>query len=188
MSWWGKRALYNAMARNVEPAVRLTTKDHWVWGVIGALVHVCTFGGTTRHEFLTRYGTTIGPVVAVPREWPSLSPGFIVHEATHAADMRRASFGIHPWAGLPFYGLAYLLLPLPMGFAFFRYWLELRADRAAWRHELRRGHRSPDGVTKRAQQRGDALKGGAYGFAWLWARGGYARAAKAVLEEFGYGG
>lgn len=182
-SWVDERARYEAIARRVEPAVRLTTKDSWFWKALAVLVHGVTFGGTTRREFLDRYGTTIGPVVATPRSWSQLREGYLIHEATHARDMRLAGLGIHPWAGLLFYGLAYLLVFLPLGFAWARYRLELRADTAAWRHELRSGLRTPEQVRKRAKYRGDSLYGGAYGYAWLWARGGYRRRAEAVIKE-----
>jgi hypothetical protein len=185
-SWTSDLSRYQDLARQIEPAIRLTTKAGWFWRALAPVVHVCTFGGTTRKAFLEKYGTTIGPVVASPRSWPRLNEGYLVHEVTHAADMRKAGLGIHPWVGLLLYGLAYLALPFPIGFAWCRYRLELRADKAAWRHELAHGLRGPEGIIERAKERGEALRGGAYGYAWLWARGGYLKAAQAVLKESGY--
>lgn len=184
MSWVDDTARYEAIARKVEPAVWLTAKDSWIWKVIGALVHVFTFGGTTYRKFLDDYGTTIGPVVASPRAWSTLSEGYLVHEATHARDMRLAGLSLHPWVGLLPYGIAYLLLFFPIGLAWCRYRLELRADRARWRYELAHGFKSPEDIQKQAERRGEKLRGGAYGYAWPGARGGYRRTVEAVIKEF----
>jgi len=185
-SWTDDLSRYQDLARQIEPAIRLTTKDGWFWRALAVVVHGVTFGGTTRTEFLEDYGTTIGPVMANPRRWPRLGEGYIVHEGTHAADMRKAGLGIHPWVGLLFYGLVYLLVFFPFLLAYGRYKLELRADVARWRHELKQGLRSPDQLRAHAERRGKSLKGGAYAFAWLWARKGYASRVEAVIEEIGH--
>lgn len=182
VSWTDDLLRYQDLVRQIEPAVRLTTKDGWFWRALACIVHVVTFGGTTRTAFLESYGTTIGPLVASPRSWARLSEGYLVHEATHARDMRLAGFGIHPWVGLLFYGLVYLLMFLPIGLAWARYRLELRADTAAWRYELRRGLKGPKEVRERALRRGQSLKGGAYGYAWPWAVWGYQRRAEKVIH------
>jgi len=183
MSWMIHKTELEGLVHKIEPAARLTTKDHWFWKVLAVLVHIFTFGGTTRKEFLERYGTTIGPVIASPKEWPSLNQGYLIHEATHAADMRKASLGIHPWVGLPLYGVAYLFLFLPFGLAWPRYRLELRADKKRWAHELDTHLRTPRDIMSHAVSRGKSLKGGAYGYAWPWAVEGYKRAAEKVIRS-----
>jgi hypothetical protein len=186
MSWVDEKERYSAIARSFDSAIKLITKDGWVWKVLAALVHVFTVGGTTYSRFLHKYGNGIGAIIASPRVWLKLSEGYLVHEATHCQDMRKAGLWIHPWVGLLPYGIAYIFLPFPFGFAFFRYWLELRADVARWRYELRNGLKGPDQIRSHAKARGQSLFGGAYGCAWLWARRGYRRRAEAVIKERGY--
>ena len=98
--------------------------------------------------------------------------------------MRLAGLGIHPWVGLLPYGIAYLLLFFPIGLAWFRYRLELRADTKRWTYELDKGQRNPTNVRAAAVRRGKKLKGGAYGYAWPWAVKGYVRRAEAVIKEW----
>ena len=182
-SWTDELVRYQTIARRIEPAAKLVTKDSWFWRALAYVVHGVTFGGTTRKEFLEDYSTTIGPLIAIPGSNASVREGLLVHEANHAADMRKASFGLHPWAGLPLYGIAYLLVFLPLGLAWARYRLELRADTAEWRYELARGQISVEALRERAAYRGESLRGGAYGYAWPWAVRGYKQRVEAVIKE-----
>lgn len=183
MSWTIHKTELEGLVHKIEPTARLTTKDHWFWKVLAVLVCIFTFGSIPRKKFLTQYGTTIGPIIASPKEWPSLKQGYLVHEATHAADMRKAGLGIHPWAGIFFYALAYLFLFLPFGLAWFRYKLELRADIARWRYELKTGLRTPREVIIHAAARGKSLSNGTYGYAWLWSTDGYRKTVEKIIKE-----
>jgi len=181
MSWTLRKDHYTALARKIEPSCRLTTKDGWFWKVLAVLLHALTFGKMSYSTFLEDYGTTIGPVIASPRAWTALSEGYLVHEATHAADMRKAGLWIHPWVGIVPFGLVYLLFIFPMGLAWARYRLELRADTARWKHELSAGGTAAT-IRYHAQRRGEALSGAPYAWAWPWALEPYKQRAEAVIQ------
>ena len=97
-----------------------------------------------------------------------------------------------PWktivafAGLPLYAVLYLLLPLPAGLAFFRYYFELDADRFRWRHMLASGQGAP-AVRNRAQRFAKTITSSSYAWSWPsdWAAKAFAVAAEEVIREYG---
>ncbi len=88
-------------------------------------------------------------------------------------------------AGLPFFAVVYLLLPLPLGLAAGRFYLELDADRAAWRLALREGWMTNGEVLVEAGRRAESLSRGIYLFAWprSWASRRYDRLARELVHE-----
>jgi hypothetical protein len=75
---------------------------------------VVTFGGM--REFLDSYQTTIRKTIYVTSDWDELDPDeryvTMRHEAVHLRQFRRYT--------LPGMAVLYILLPLPLGLAYFR--------------------------------------------------------------------
>jgi hypothetical protein len=195
MSWVRDKQSYLAIAREIDPAIILTTKDAWVWKVIAAVVMVFTFGGISYREFLEEYATTIGPVQAYPAKWSRLSRRLLVHEARHTVQCGWCGWAfpilgwvhpkLRPWAGLPFFGVAYLLVFLPLGLAFVRWRAEIDADRASYARMLHDGD-SPDRVRMRARAFAAKVCGGNYGWSWpkKWGVAGFVKAADGAIAEY----
>lgn len=140
--------------------------------LIDVALRALTFGGQSR--FMTDYVTTIGPRIYVPSSWaarPAAERYCVMrHEAVHLAQFRRL--------GLVGMTLIYVLLPLPMGFAAGRAWIEWEAYRetviATWQvhgPEVARGERLRVEIIRR-------FTGPDYG--WMWLRG---RTIERALER-----
>ena len=108
----------------------------------------------------------------------------LVHEARHTRQARWCGLGLHPWLGLPLFGLLYLALPLPAGLAVARVFFEIDADRAAWRHALASGA-SPDQVRARAAEFAGRVCSGHYGWPLppRIGRAWFARTAERVIAQ-----
>jgi hypothetical protein len=183
MSWVVQKYRYSRIAWGIDSSVRLVTKDAWPWKVIAALVMICTFGGIPYRTFLEKYATTIGPIQGYPRSWSKLSTRLLIHEARHTRQSRWFGLGIHPWLGLPIFGLLYLLVFLPLGFAYCRWRFEIDADLAAYRWALRNGY-EPDWVRDRAKRFGAQVCSGHYGWSWIiGGTRGFEKAAEKAIHE-----
>jgi hypothetical protein len=164
MSWTDEHARLETIARVIEPSVRLVPKEGPFWRAVGRLAAVATIGGIDLRTFLEDYATAIGPLQGYPRHWSvARVEALLVHEARHTRQARWCGFGIHPWLGLPLFGALYLALPLPAGGAVLRFWFELDADRASWRHALRCGA-TPEQVRARAAEFASRVCSGHYGW------------------------
>jgi hypothetical protein len=88
---------------------------------IGRALTLITLGGQSSYG--TRYVTTIGERIYLPSGWAArhADDRYVTmrHERVHLRQFRRYT--------LPFMAIAYLLLPLPLGLAWFRYRLEREA-------------------------------------------------------------
>ena len=103
------------------PRFRLIRKDRaWTQKTIDRLLRVVTFGG--QRSYLTGYHTTIGQRVYVTSDWEELPDAnryvTLRHERAHLRQFRRYT--------LPGMALLYLLLPLPIGLAWFRARFEMQ--------------------------------------------------------------
>lgn len=183
MSWIDRKSEYEAIARKIDPSAKLVTKDAWPWKVLAVLVTAVTFGGMTYRRFLDDYATTIGPIQGYPRQWPILSARIIVHEARHTQQARWCGLWIHPWVGLPLFGLLYIAVFLPIGFAFFRWRFEIDAELASYRYQLR--HKTPPSeIRARAKRFGPVVCGGDYGWSWIIGGvAGFESAAEKAIQE-----
>jgi hypothetical protein len=108
--------------------VRLVDKrDSWLQRVIDVALSVVTMG--KQSAYLTRYVTTIGRTIYVTPDWEErpLADRYVtlLHERVHLEQFRR-------W-GVLLMGIAYLLLPLPVGLAWFR----MRWEREAYEATVR---------------------------------------------------
>jgi len=190
VAWFEEQPRLQRLARTIEPTARLETKDGWLWRAMARALPLVTLGGISRRAFLEDYATTIGPLQGYPRAWDAAAvERLLVHEARHTRQARWFALGLHPWLGVPLMGVAYLLLPLPLGLAYVRYRLELDADAADWRHRLARGA-GADEIRSRARQLAERVASGHYGWAWprRWALRGFARAAERALARARRGG
>jgi hypothetical protein len=184
-SWLDQRARLQAIAQAIEPSVRLVPKEGALWRAVGRLASAATLGGISLRTFLEDYATAIGPLQGYPRGWSvERVESTLVHEARHTRQARWCGLGIHPWLGLPLFGLLYLALPLPAGLAVLRFLFELDADRAAWRHALASGA-PPEQIRARAAEFAGRVCSGHYGWpiprslgvAW------FARSAEGVIRQ-----
>lgn len=186
MSWVDRKDELETKARQIDPAVHLTTKDGWFWKALAAILLVLSFGTFKRERFLERFATTIGPLQAYPREWSAAQVAHVlIHESRHTRQFRVCGFFIHPWVGVPLMALIYGLLPLPAGLAVFRAWLELDADRYRWRVLLEQGKTPPDWIRRRAESFAMTVSGPSY--IWSlprpWLEKWFRRAAEKVIAE-----
>lgn len=103
--------------------IRVVEKSGWFWRAIDIALRIVTIGRMT--TFLTDYVTTIGPVVAHPVGKPP-SNSTLIHEFVHVDQFAVAGLG-NAWLGIIPMAVGYLLLPLPIGFAWVRWRLEVQA-------------------------------------------------------------
>lgn len=186
MSWVADQEQLQAEARQIDPSIRLTTKNGRFWRFLAWCLFLLSFGKFKREDFLVLFATTLGNVQAYPESW---STAFVrrvmIHESRHSWQSKMCGFGVHPMVGLPIMGLLYALLPLPAGLAFFRFWFELDADKASWRHALANGLDTPDGIRARAASFAATVSSSAY--MWpVWrsfAVAQFAKAAEKVIAE-----
>lgn len=182
MSWTDNRSAYEALARDKNKDAILTTKDHWLWSALWWLGVVLTLGlfavGISRKRFLTEFATTIGPVQGYPKEWPSLDQVVVIHECEHVRQMQLCGFG-NAWVGLLLYTLLYILLPVPLGFAWFRYYFERRADEVAWKWAFEMGTMNLSEILAQSARRAKMVSGGSYFWSvpFKFAQAGYLKAA-----------
>jgi len=124
-------ARYQALLDEIRaefPRFRLVDKSQsLLQRSIARALALVTLGGQRR--YLDGYVTTIGSRVYVPPNWMQRTADdrwmTMRHERVHLRQFRR-------WT-LPAMALAYLLLPLPLGLAWFR----MRVERAAYEETLR---------------------------------------------------
>jgi hypothetical protein len=143
------------------PGFRVVKKDaSRLHRAIDRALRILTFGKMTR--YLDGYQTTIGKTVYVTADWDSrrADERYVTmrHEAVHLRQFRRYT--------LPGMALFYLLLPVPMGAAYFR----MRLERAAYEETIRAsaevwGLDYASGRELRERVIG-AFVGPAYG--WMW--------------------
>jgi hypothetical protein len=115
------RALLDEIRAEI-PGFRVVRKDRSPFQrAIGAALKVVTLGGQT--SYLSHYQTTIGRTVYVTSDWDELpaEQRYVTmrHELVHLRQFRRYTL-----VGMT---LLYLLLPLPLGLAWFRARLEWEA-------------------------------------------------------------
>lgn len=131
--------------------------------VLDRALRIITFGRQDR--FMSEYVTTLGRRIYVPEQWPTYPPAHryltLRHEAVHVRQFRRLT-----WPGMT---LVYLLLPLPVGLAAGRAWLEWQAYRetlvATWQlhgEAAARDRRLEDHIVERFTSAD---------YAWMWLPG-----------------
>jgi hypothetical protein len=196
-SWDDDRATYQRLAESIEPVAVVGTKDPWAWTALWVAGVVLTLGvlalGISRRRFLDEFATTFVTRQGYPGAWPRLSRLIVAHESRHTT--QSTWFGwlflpiawinrrLRAWLGAPGFALVYFVLPVPAGFALGRFYLELDADKAAWRLGLREGWLTAAEVVDSAERRGRTMASGAY--CWAVPRSystrSYRRAARSIV-------
>lgn len=155
---------YERLIAALPYGAKVVAKKGWFWTTLHYVVLVVTLGGN--REFLKRYATTIGPIIAVPEGWekrPALSRlSLVVHELHHVRQAKMAGLWISPWLGMVPMGIAYLLLPLPIGLAWCRYVIERSAYLVGIRVKVKYGMDYAPLIEHAVGQ----LTTGAYGWTW----------------------
>lgn len=157
-------ARYLELVHDLElefPRLRLVKKrDSRGQRAIHVGLMVLTFGGM--RGYLDHYQTTIGSTIYVTSDWDQRDPDerycTLRHEAVHLRQFRRYT--------LPGMALLYLLVPLPLGLAWFR----ARFERAAYEESIRAAAEvwGPDAPAAPGYRTHviDQFVGPAYG--WMW--------------------
>jgi len=114
-------ALVQALRTEI-PGFRIVRKDQSrMHRAIHHFLKAITFGRMC--DYLDSYQTTIGKTVYVTSDWDEWSPDqryvTLRHEAVHLRQFQRLT--------LPVMALLYVMLPLPMGLAYFRARFEMQA-------------------------------------------------------------
>jgi hypothetical protein len=118
-------ALYRELCASLErEGILIRDKcDSRFCKVLDRALKIITFGRQDR--FMSEYVTTLGKRIYVPSQWSDQALGHryltLRHEAVHVRQFRRLT-----WPGMT---LLYLFLPLPVGLAGGRAWLEWQAYR-----------------------------------------------------------
>jgi hypothetical protein len=161
--------LYASLLRDIAaefPGFRVVRKDHApTQRAIDLVLKVCTLGG--QRHYLTAYQTTIGKTVYVCCDWDALPAAqrYITmrHERAHLRQFRRYT--------LPIMALLYILVPFPVGLAWFR----ARFEKEGYEESIRASAEvhGREYVTRRAFREHviSQFTGGAYGWMWPFRRG-----------------
>lgn len=158
------RTLESTLEKVELQGARIVVKSGWCWRALDRLVRIASLG--RNKTFLTDYFTTIGPWIGVPAQWELIAPAHRVavleHELVHVRQCKRFGLG-SAILGLPLFGLLYLLAPLPIGLAWFRWRFEREAYVVGIRVKLEtHPHERAHLINNATFQ----LTGGAY--AWTW--------------------
>ena len=185
-SWILDQERLQTVAYTYDPTIKLYTKDNILMSICAWCLFLITFGGSKRESFLQRYATTMGHAHFYPKEWSAREVEQIwVHEAQHTKQFRKLAFGLHPIFGWPGILLLQLLSPLPIGLCYGRYWMEVDANKAFWRHAIKHWHWGSVSVYNHARHKAENISSASYFWAWprSWAYKGYQKAAEEVLNE-----
>jgi len=165
INWTVDKERLQQEAQKIDSSIKLITKDGLFWKMIAWVLFIFSFGHFKQETFLKVFATTLGNYQAYPKEWSIESvESVMIHESRHTYQARLCGFGTHPLAGLPIMALLYIFLPFPILIAFPRFFLELDAEKAAWRYGLKKGTMSPNDVRLDAQRLANLLSSSAY----LW--------------------
>lgn len=116
---------------DTHPEIVVTTKDtnRILWKILSTLLTILTAGKMT--NLIAGFVTTLGNKIFFPPGWtPEKAPlGDYVtlqHEYVHYLQYKKLGFG-NVWLGFVIFAILYALLPVPTGYAWFRYKFEREA-------------------------------------------------------------
>ncbi len=143
------------------PNFRIIKKEQSAFAkAIDLGLKLLTLGG--QREFMSRYFTVIGDTLYVPKGFDELDPINVVitlrHERVHLRQRRRLT--------LPGMTLLYLLLPFPLGMAYFRARLEWEAYTETLRATLEL--RGRDAVMAAALRERVVSQFTSAAYGWMW--------------------
>lgn len=112
-----------------------------------------------------------GWYIRIPAEWSYEQACEVVpHEARHCMQQRWFGLGSSPWVGLVPFLTVYILLPLPIGLAVFRAWLEIDAERFSLSWKRKNWGRTAESQLGRIDRFGRQLWSWFYAWTVPWAR------------------
>lgn len=154
---------FDSLTSNLPDQAVIKIKTGLVWTVLHSLVFLITFGQNNRYK---DFVTTIGNRIYVPLSWWTVADDLtklavIKHELVHVTQYKKFGFG-NPMLGLVPYWLVYLLLPLPLGLAYFRYLIE----RPAYLKGILTLKEYGGDYQSELNHAVDVLTGSSYGWAW----------------------
>lgn len=149
-----------------EYGVEVTSKERklpWLWNFIHWFLYIVTFG--KQDGFLDSYTTTLGRTIYYPRGWRlanATDEGCVTleHEADHVRLNLQCGFG-NIYLGTIVMTLLYLLFPIPICFAWFRYYAERRAYKISYDTAVKMGYKP------RISRYVDQLTGPKYLWTWV---------------------
>jgi hypothetical protein len=166
--------------------IRIVEKTGWFWTTISWFLFLGTFGQIKRDTFMEEFATTIGNLVAFPRGWTYRQMvATMPHEAEHVRQGLYLGLWTSPWVGLPLFFLLYVLLPIPLGFAWFRYYFEREASRATTKMRLKAGVKFEE-CHRKAKWSAERVASSSYGWAvpTKFAVKGYAKMVDQEIKKF----
>ena len=184
MSWTLRKKELTEQARRYNRSAILVTKNSWIWKFVALVLTPLM----SKDDFLHNFATTIGPIVAFPEVWTFEQVARVIpHEVGGHVNQFWAFGGfipyVSPWIGIVPMTIFYGLL-LPVLFNWFRYRLELHADKQAWRYMILNGYNFSE-VVARAERFARTISSWKYGkcIPEKWAIWGFRRAASKILAE-----
>lgn len=134
MLWTEWKPELQTRANQLFKGIRLHEKKGWFWEVVGWLLFFLSFRKLRRENF-RQMAVCIGNHHFYPPAWGFGSVrAALVHETEHTRWCAALGLWIHPLLGFPLFAILYLLAPLPLGFAYFRFRAELAANLAEWKY------------------------------------------------------
>lgn len=121
---------YEELLNNMPYGAKLIYKEGLFWNILHWIVFVITFG--SNKTFKDGYCQTFGKWICVPTSWKSLNPYYVgrlatlKHELIHVKQYKTYGLGSATLGMIPV-GILYLLIPIPIGFAWFRWLFEREA-------------------------------------------------------------
>lgn len=181
------------LAKTFDKSIKLYTKDNWfcraiAW-ILCTLYTIITLGFKRydREAFFTRFATTIANYHFYPKEWsPWQVETTLPHEGRHTKQLKWMGYGLHPLLGLSTSLPVYAFLPIPIGLAYGRFYMELDAERTTWKWKLENNIITPSEVRTRAESFATTVAGPAYFYCWpkSWAIKKFKKEAEEVINEY----
>jgi hypothetical protein len=187
MSWIVKmNFLQNFVARSIDRSIKLTTKNHWFWGVISYFQSALSGFQLSPSYFREFTCIVIGPIQAYPFRWTVKQVEAVLqHECQHTIQFRRFGLNISPWLGILPMLLVYTCLLFPIFFAYGRFRLELDAEIANWKQILSsENFGSEDVVRQEAVDFIYKISCPEYCYAWMWPKGRVMYEAEKLIDKY----
>lgn len=179
-TWLNNKRKHGEIAKEIEPAAMLVTKDHIIWTILWWIATVFTFGlfaiGMPRKIFLEEYATTLIFIQGYPN---GINERLLVHECRHVTHCVWLGYlipivgwipgiigrRIRACCGFPIYMILYLFFIFPIFFSIGRLLIELDADRASWIYQIKNEYKS-DQIIEQAERFGETVCSKCYLWSW----------------------
>jgi hypothetical protein len=166
-SWTQYHQELQTYAQNLDPSIRLYTKNHWTHKIFYWTIMILSLSlaKSWLDTYMKRFGTTLAHGQFYPESFTYAQVrSLIPHESGHTREFRIFGLGLHPLLGLPGMAIKYLLLPLPVLLAFGRAHSEIFAEKYSWSVQTRETDISPNWIRWKAEYLANSVSGPMY----LW--------------------